>query len=195
MGLPASQRLKRNEKEAGKEEEKFFKRDDVNELAKEGHVKSSPRKGPYGGNATPPSNLIFLPGLGRGNGLPLRVIWGIWNTKLRDLDPWHLGLIADRRVKAYTTNEKTWAGKWYQKHRYYKEIGEEIYRRIVKGKGKSVEEIIDRLEFIRKSIPMQYIHGLVDGNAKRAAFLSNQKEECSNGYSSVTRSGLLVDEE
>jgi hypothetical protein len=158
----APKKKRKGNYEAEKDEEKSPESDDGHAIAKE--VKTGGRIGrKFGIKATAPSDLIILPSLGRGYGLPLREVWGIWNTTLRDLDPWHMGLIADRKDKSYGTNCKTWAGRWYMKYQYYKEIGKEIDRRIVKGKGKSVDEIIDRLEFIRLSIPQLLIQGLADG--------------------------------
>jgi hypothetical protein len=69
---------------------------------------------------------------------------------------------AEVEDKANNTNCKTWAGRWYMKYRHYKEIGKEIDERL-ETDGMSFEEIIARLEYIRRSIPHRSIQGLVDG--------------------------------
>jgi hypothetical protein len=118
-----------------------------------GRVKlGKPRKtGQYSEGGNPPSNLILLPYIGyRRKGRSFGEIWHVWKTKLRDLDAWHRGLIADRERKSNSANKKTWEGRWLIKYRYYKVIGEEIdERRSAMNYGKNVGEILARLEFIR----------------------------------------------
>jgi hypothetical protein len=79
---------------------------------------------------------------------------------LRGLDPWHKGLLADREGKS---PRNAWAGKWFPKYRYYREVREEVYRRLGKNDGLSEEDIVDRLELTRLSLKRQSIRGLVDG--------------------------------
>jgi hypothetical protein len=101
----------------------------------------------YGGE-DPPSSLIVLPALGgaREVGPLLTVVdaWEFWNSTLRDLDEWHKGLILDREGQTIRTNQGIWAGKWFLKYRYYREIGEEIDRRFKLRDGLSVEDIVER---------------------------------------------------
>jgi hypothetical protein len=96
----------------------------------------------------------------------VRFVWNAWNTALRedDLDDFHRDLIASKDHLSIQPQYYGWAGIWFTKYRFYKEIGEEIDRRM--KDGQSLDSIINRLEFIRLSIrwPSQpTINSLVEG--------------------------------
>jgi hypothetical protein len=122
---------------------------------------------PYGGK-NPPDNLIEIPSLGgRGScqpSLTVNDVWMVWNATLRNLDHWHMALISDRNGISPRNLHKTWAGKWYIKYRYYREIGVEIDERLAKNDGLSEDDLVDRLETVRQNIKHnRSIQALVDG--------------------------------
>jgi hypothetical protein len=104
-------------------------------------------------------NLIPLPSPGYHAGV--RDVWNVWNTKLRNLDSRHRNLIEEKeslRIQ-YRYTDRT--GRWFTKYRVYKEVGEEIDRRM--KDGQRLDEAIDQLDLIRWSIPYHSIQRLVDG--------------------------------
>jgi hypothetical protein len=91
-------------------------------------------------------------------------VGGIWNSTLRDLDVWHLGLIAEKDLLKIQRSYDGWAGKWYGQYRYYREVGEEIDRRLANNEGEGEGVTVDRLNAVRQSILYSpTIHGLADG--------------------------------
>jgi hypothetical protein len=114
-----------------------------------------------------PSFLIELqdPSRGGPNGkATVRSVWTVWDEQLRNLDPFHTALIEKYDDKLYDYNGKNLAEKWVIKYRYHKEIGEEIDRRMAKNDGKSVDQIIARLEKILLSIKnRKTVKALVEG--------------------------------
>jgi hypothetical protein len=157
---------------------------------------------------TPSSKLIPLPDFGdQGSSITVHDAWNAWNSTLRDLDAWHIGLIANREDKSIKTNYGTWAGKWFLKYRYYGEIVVDVKRRLVLNDGLSVEDIIERLEFIRlSSIRFQSIRGLIDGlrserdlepfiNRSVAIDISGELAEQFDGYNTADRESESVNDD
>jgi hypothetical protein len=88
----------------------------------------------------------------------------VWNSTLQDLDAWHTELIANTEGLSLSRLYKTWAGRWFIKYRYFKEVGGEVILRLAKNDGLSEEDIVGRLDAVRRSIPFSpSIQGLVDG--------------------------------
>jgi hypothetical protein len=88
-------------------------------------------------------------------------VWNVWVKRLSSgpLDDFHQDLAS----KAYYMG---WEGKWAAKYRFFEEIGDEIERRMKRrmNAGKSVLEIINRLDTIRRNMTTcPTIQGLVDG--------------------------------
>jgi hypothetical protein len=103
-------------------------------------------------------------------------VWNVWNSTLRELDAWHMGLIASEELKSINTTCDLWAGMWFRKYRYYKEIGEEIDWRLGKNDGLGEKDIVDRLNVVRLSIKHSpSIPGLTDGIRKYRGFVPFRK--------------------
>jgi hypothetical protein len=116
----------------------------------------------YGGKY-PPSNLIPLPALENGK-VRINDVWSVWNSTLRNLDVWHKGLIAAKYRMKFQSHYDGWAGSWFTKYRYFREIGVEIDERLAKNDGLSEDDLVDRLETVRQNIKHnRSIQALVDG--------------------------------
>jgi hypothetical protein len=120
-----------------------------------------------------PSSLIDLPSpskSGNTGKATVRSVWTVWNKQLRNPDAFHTALITALIEKygddgsGIYRDGKDWEQKWFIKYHYYKEIGQEIERRLAKKDGKTVDQIIDRLDKIRESIyNLKTVKALVEG--------------------------------
>jgi hypothetical protein len=131
-------------------------------------ISSSPRekssrkhlRTPYSKLSNVPDRLIRLPEIGRGiEGITVREMWNVYKSKLRHLDLWHRNLIKEKEKNTLTSNYKNWAGKWFIKYQNYREIGEEIERRM-KESGKDEKDTVKELADIKIDTIMT-IHSLV----------------------------------
>jgi hypothetical protein len=128
-------------------------------------------KSTYVFNGVEPSNLIELPSPSRGgaNGKATVLdVWTVWNEQLRNPDAFHTALIEKYGdgTGIYKAGKRGngWAEKWFLKYRYYEEVGEEIDRRLAKIDGKSVDQIIGRLEYIlNQTYNLKTVKALVEG--------------------------------
>jgi hypothetical protein len=136
--------------------------------AKPKRQSGSYRSGSYGGE-DPPVDIFPLPNLrGQGASITVNEAWKVWNSTLRDLDTdkWHKGLIAAKDLLKIQGHYSGWAGKWSRTYRCYREVGEDVNRRLANNDGMSAIEITGRLESIRLSIQSRTstsIRWLVDG--------------------------------
>jgi hypothetical protein len=119
-------------------------------------------------NGPVPRGLINLPASSRGGerGITVQETWEIYNKiSQRCLGPndLHLKLLKHFGDTKPKPRFGTWADKWFIQYQYYKEVGDEIERRSEDG-GKSVQEIMARLEAIRLSIrDRRTMKALADG--------------------------------
>jgi hypothetical protein len=124
----------------------------------------------------PLRNLIGLPGIGRR--YTVHAVWTVWNSTLRNLDVWHKGLTAAKYRLKIQPHYDGWAGTGFTKYRYFREIGEEIDRRLEVRDGLSVEYIVDRLDVVRLSIrPRSSVQGLTKGLRNYRGFVPFAKRK------------------
>jgi hypothetical protein len=115
----------------------------------------------------PPMSLIELQHTSKGGSNEATVlnVWKVWNEQLRTPEQYHAALIEKydgSRLHGPSGSGKGWEEQWFAKYRYYKELGEEIDKRV--KDGKSLEEVIARLEVIRMSIyNLKSVKALVEG--------------------------------
>jgi hypothetical protein len=86
----------------------------------------------------------------------VREVWNIWNSTMRGCLQFDDAGI--RKVKSFYAGR---AGNWFTKNRVYKEVGEEVERRV--KDGQRLDEAINQLEVIRWYIPYHSVQSLVDG--------------------------------